>query len=293
MKALLVGGTGYVGQAICKELAKRFIPYQVISRRTVNYTDPSTLRASIRTIRPTFVINCAGVTGTPNVDWCDEHKTETLTANIVLPHTIAHVCDALEIPFAHISSGCIYNGPGPAGGWLECHEPNFRWTSNPPSSFYSGSKAFAEVCLKPFQRRYIWRIRMLFGAVTHPKNLITKLLNYPTIYDSPPNSLSNLEDAAFACVELWTEKAPYGTYNVVNPGSMTNRQVVGLIESILKPARKFDQWVEDYGFYRDRARVPRSNCILSTEKLMTNGGIQLRDVTDRMAECLERWRAAT
>jgi hypothetical protein len=30
--------------------------------------------AEIDAIKPTHVFNCAGLTGRPNVDWCEDHK---------------------------------------------------------------------------------------------------------------------------------------------------------------------------------------------------------------------------
>lgn len=38
----------------------------------------SSLIADIQNIKPTHVFNAAGVTGRPNVDWCESHKTETI-----------------------------------------------------------------------------------------------------------------------------------------------------------------------------------------------------------------------
>ena len=36
-----------------------------------------------RSYKPTHVLNSAGVTGRPNVDWCEDHKQETIRANVV------------------------------------------------------------------------------------------------------------------------------------------------------------------------------------------------------------------
>jgi hypothetical protein len=30
--------------------------------------------ADIERVKPTHIMNCAGVTGRPNVDWCEDHK---------------------------------------------------------------------------------------------------------------------------------------------------------------------------------------------------------------------------
>jgi 3,5-epimerase/4-reductase len=35
------------------------------------------------TIKPTHVLNSAGVTGRPNVDWCEANKAETIRSNVI------------------------------------------------------------------------------------------------------------------------------------------------------------------------------------------------------------------
>ena len=54
------------------------------------------------------------------------------------------------------------------------------------------------------------------------------------MYDNV-NSISHRADFARACLDLWKRRAPFGTYNVTNPGFVTTRQVVELIEEILQP----------------------------------------------------------
>jgi 3,5-epimerase/4-reductase len=34
-------------------------------------------------IKPTHVLNSAGVTGRPNVDWCEANKAETIRSNVI------------------------------------------------------------------------------------------------------------------------------------------------------------------------------------------------------------------
>ena len=55
-----------------------------------------------------FVINAAGYTGKPNVDACEVAKAECLSGNAVLPGLIREVCEDMNIPWGHVSSGCIF-----------------------------------------------------------------------------------------------------------------------------------------------------------------------------------------
>lgn len=74
---LILGGTGYVGLAFSKECARRGWEARVVRRAEVDYTRFSPLLELLRSRRWSFVINCAGYTGKPNVDACEDHKADT------------------------------------------------------------------------------------------------------------------------------------------------------------------------------------------------------------------------
>ena len=90
---------------------------------------------------------------------------------------------------------------------------------------------------------------------------------------------------------MWLRRAPFGAYNVTNPGFVTSTQVVEMIKRILKPNRSFDFWKNDEEFYRGAARTPRSNCILDASKLLA-ADVAMRPVESALSESLEQWRTA-
>jgi UDP-glucose 4,6-dehydratase len=215
-----------------------------------------------------------------------------------------------------VSSGCIYSGaiiancgakrierdlastdlrdlikrtPNALHGFSESDEPNFSFRQ-PPCSFYSGTKAVAEEALAEDQQLYLWRLRIPFNETDNPRNYLTKLQRYPKVYDNV-NSLSHLDDFVRACLELWERRAPFGAYNVTNPGYVTTRQVVGMMKSILRLARDFEFWENDEEFYKVAAKTPRSNCVLNTDKLLSTG-IKLRSVEEALTESLLNWKPA-
>src|SRR5260221_525042 len=78
------------------------------------------LRAALGAHRPRAVVNAAGKTGRPNVDWCEGHKAETQRVNVGGALLVAEVCGAAGVHLVHLGSGCIFNGPSPSpGGWRE------------------------------------------------------------------------------------------------------------------------------------------------------------------------------
>ena len=100
---LLLGGNGYVGSAIQKNLTGRGLPFTVASRASSDYSNPNVLVKMLRELRPEFLINAAGYTGKPNVDACEIHRTECLDGNSVLPGVIREVCEQTQTPWGHVS----------------------------------------------------------------------------------------------------------------------------------------------------------------------------------------------
>ena len=105
------------------------------------------------------------------------------------------------------------------------------------------------------------------------------------------NSLSHRGDFVRACLDLWESRAPFGTYNLTNPGWITTREVIALIERWLRPARRFEFWADDAEFYAKAARTPRSNTVLDVSKLLATG-VFLRPVREAVEDSLRHWRAA-
>ena len=77
--------------------------------------------------------------------------------------------------------------------------------------------------------------------------------------------------------------------NVTNPGFVTTRQVVAMIEQIIKPKRPFEFWASDEEFYQIEAKTPRSNCVLDVSKLLDTG-IKMRPVEEALETALKNWK---
>ena len=281
----LFGASGYIGSAIRSELAGRGMEVIPVGRKNCDCASFDALHSFLRHLRPAIVINAAGYTGNPNVDACEKDKEACFDANVRLPMAIAAACARLDITLGHVSSGCIYSGMD-RFRWVETDTPNFSFPS-PPSSFYSGTKAAAECLLAQFRKTYLWRLRIPFDHQNHRKNYISKLLTYPKLLNAT-NSLSHRGDFVKACVDMWMKGAPFGIYNLTNPGFVTTRQVVGLIQEHLPSNRKFEFWESETEFYRHRAIAPRSNCVLDTAKA-ESVGVRMRSVIEALEDSLRKW----
>jgi len=311
---LLLGASGYIGQAFVTELNRRKQEFIPLARRELDYTRFTPLLEFLRTRKPDLVINAAGYTGKPNVDACELAKADTLAGNTLLPQTIAQACAAAGIPWGHISSGCIFSGakigtpgsmriepdltkpelrqlvdrePGCVHGFTETDEPNFSFRRG-PCSFYSGTKALAEEAIAGIGQSYVWRLRIPFDEFDNARNYLSKVQRYAKVYDNV-NSISHRGDFAAACLDLWERRAPFGTYNVTNPGFVTTRRVIALIEQQLKPGRRFEFWADDAEFYKVAAKTPRSNCVMDAAKLLA-AGVKIRSVESALEDSLKNWK---
>ena len=311
---LLLGATGYIGEAFAQELQRRKKDFIPLSRHQVDYSRFDLLVEFLKAKKPSFVLNSAGYTGKPNVDACELDKAGTLVGNTLLPQTIAHACAAANIPWGHVSSGCIYAGAkisekGSVNvqkdmtkpelhalvekksplvhGFTENDTPNFSFRDQ-PCSFYSGTKALGEEAVAGIGQSYIWRLRIPFDEFDNKRNYLSKVQRYAKVYDNV-NSISHRADFVKACLDTWELRAPFGIYNVTNPGYVTTRHVVEQIEKFLKPPRKFEYWSNDEEFYKIAAKTPRSNCIMDASKLLA-AGVKIRGVEEALEDSLRNWK---
>lgn len=286
---VLIGGSGYVGQAFQEILANRGITYRNFSRKDLNYYDPTILREALKLEKPDALINAAGYTGKPNVDACEEDKANCLLGNAVLPGVIRNVCEDLDLKWGHVSSGCIYTSKGTNGApFVEDDEPNFSFRSN-NCSFYSGTKAMGEEVLQGGDKCYIWRLRIPFDERNHPRNYLSKLLHYEWLLDAE-NSISQRFEFVEACLDCFKKEAPYGSYNVTNPGSTSAREITEIMKRHGLVTKELKFFESEEAFMAQAVRTPRSNCKMSSQKL-ADAGIPLTEVHEAIEKACKQWIA--
>merc|ERR1719412_3110948 len=67
------------------------------------------LEEEIARVKPTHILNCAGKTGRPNVDWCEDHKEETIRANVIGTLNLVDACFQRNIHVTNLATGCIFH----------------------------------------------------------------------------------------------------------------------------------------------------------------------------------------
>ncbi|KAG7005842.1 bifunctional dTDP-4-dehydrorhamnose 3,5-epimerase/dTDP-4-dehydrorhamnose reductase [Physcia stellaris] len=261
-----------------------------IHSTTARLESRTAVLAELTRVQPTHVFNCAGVTGRPNVDWCEDHQAETLTSNVVGAINLAVCCQERGVHLTVFGTGCEYlfsrdeicvgergwekraddtgiytydetHPPGGAG-YTETDPANFS------GSFYSLTKAVAENYLSQLPLLLLLRLRMPTSPTHHPRSFLTKITSYSHIL-SLPNSHTMLHDLLPAAILLATARET-GVYNFTNPGCITHNEVLALYKEIVCPGfvwRNFDNTVEA----EEQSKVlkaGRSNCALDVGKLV-------------------------
>lgn len=284
---IVLGATGFIGQGFVRHLqasGQRHIP---VSRRDIDYYDVKNLRKLLSESGAEFLINAAGYSGRPNVDACELHKHECLYANSILPGRVRQACAEEGVAWGHVSSGCIYTGTLADGsGFRESDTPNFSFRAN-PCSFYSGTKALGEETLEGAEGCYIWRVRIPFSHVDHPKNYLSKLLRYDRLLEAT-NSLSHVDEFIAACVNSWNLRIPFGIYNLTNGGAIKTSEVTEMLQQSVAPRRNFQFFQSEDEFMDLAAKTPRSNCVLDNSKAL-QAGLKLSDIHAAIEASLYRW----
>jgi len=227
--------------------------------------------------KPEVVINCAGKTGRPNIDWCEDHKEETMYSNVVGPLVLAKVCLENNIYMVHLGSGCIFQGNNGGKGFTEEDIMDFK---NIPS-FYSLTKFMSEYLLKQFPILQL-RIRMPIDNVKSARNFITKITTYEKVINEE-NSITVIDDLVKTAGELIKRKKT-GIYNLANPGRITHKEILDKYKELVDKNFKYTIIkTEDL-----KTKAGRSNCVLNTDKLK-NEGIELPDIHQAVENILKNY----
>ncbi|KAF3443495.1 hypothetical protein FNV43_RR13178 [Rhamnella rubrinervis] len=260
LKFLIYGRTGWIGGLLGKICDKQGIPYEYGRGRL---QERSQLLADIQTVKPTHVFNAAGVTGRPNVDWCETHKPETIRTNVVGTLTLADVCREHGLLVINYATGCIFefDDAHPLGsgiGFKEEDTPNFT------GSFYSKTKAMVEELLKEYDNVCTLRVRMPISSdLSNPRNFITKISRYNKVVNIP-NSMTILDELLPISVEM-AKRNCRGIWNFTNPGVVSHNEILEMYKKYIDPSFNWVNFTLE-----EQAKVivaPRSNNELDASKL--------------------------
>jgi len=245
----------------------------------------SAVEAEIDAVKPSHVLMSAGMTGRPNIDWCEVNKPETIRVNVIGTLNIADLCHMKGIHCTIYATGCIfkYDAAHPLGsgiGFTEESEPNFA------DSFYSETKGYMENMLKSYPNCLTLRVRMPISDDLFHRNFVTKIVKYERVVNIP-NSMTVLHEMLPASLAM-AKKGLTGVYNFTNPGVISHNQVLDLYTKYVDPTYHYKNFtVEEQSKI---LKAGRSNNELDTTKLMRDmpEGIVINDIQTACDLCFQR-----
>lgn len=282
-KVLVYGGkTGWIGGILLDLLKEQGIEGIAGESRLENRED---VAKELDSVKPSHVMNAAGITGRPNIDWCEDHKPETIRTNVIGTLNIADLCYMRGIPCTIYATGCIfkYDDDHPLGsgiGFKEESIPNFA------ESFYSETKGYMEMILRNFPNCLILRVRMPISDDLIHRNFVTKIVKYERVVNIP-NSMTVLYEMLPASLAM-TKKGLSGVYNFTNPGVISHNEVLDLYTKYIDPTYHYTNFSVE-----EQAKVikaGRSNNELDTTKLMADmpEGVVINDIKTACELCFQR-----
>ena len=281
---LLFGGkTGWIGGKLIELLTAQGKKFVIAESRT---EDRNKVLEEIEKVKPTHILNAAGVTGRPNVDWCEDHRMETIRANVIGVLNIADICAMKGIHHLLYATGCIFeyddNHVIGGKGFTEEEKANFH------GSFYSHTKAYVEDLLREFPSTCVLRVRMPISDDLNPRNFVTKIVKYDRVVNIP-NSMTVLTELLPISL-IMAERRLTGIYNFCNPGAISHNEVLDLYKEHVDPSYTYTNFTVE-----EQAKIlkaGRSNNTLDHTKLVSAlPDVKIDDIHTAMKKCMIRMRA--
>lgn len=282
---LIFGKSGWIGNKLIALLEAEGKEYYLASCRTFNR---ESVAAELDKYQPTHVLNAAGVTGRPNVDWCESNQAEALRSNIIGTLNVSDLCEARGIHCTLYATGCIYeyddaHAMRSGVGFTEEDKPNFD------GSFYSKTKAYLEDMLRSYSTTLILRLRMPISDDLAPRNFVTKIVRYDKVIDIP-NSMTVLHDLLPLSLKM-AAAGKIGVFNFCNPGAISHNEVLELYKALIDPNFHYENFTIAEQDKILKAR--RSNNELDSAKLdsaATDVGVVVPEIHEAMKQCFARMR---
>ena len=304
MKTLVYGHAGWIGrqfiELLQQERAKELDAFDFVLGNS-RVDDTPSLYKELDEVSPSHVISFIGRThGTigatkyTTIDYLEQpgKLVENVKDNLFSPISLALACKERNIHYTYLGTGCIFNYKNMEGvpgkvndieqeeGFEEDDIPNFF------GSGYSVVKGFTDRLMHQLSENVLnLRIRMPIVAKEHPRNFITKIVNYSKVC-SVPNSMSVLDELLPIVISILKSRI-VGTVNLTNPGVISHNEILEMYKKHVDPDFTWNNFsVEEQ---RKILACDRSNNYLDTavlEKFAPN----VRCIKDAMEDTLKHYK---
>jgi dTDP-4-dehydrorhamnose reductase len=153
MKYAVIGAAGQLGRDLCPRLAGDVIP---LDRSTADLTNPKLLRATLDSLRPDVVINCAAYNF---VDKAETEPPAAFAVNALGVRELANICRDFDYTLVHFSTDYVFGlDASRQTPWNEADAPG-------PVSVYGLSKLAGEYVVRSTcPRHFVIRTCGLYGV---------------------------------------------------------------------------------------------------------------------------------
>jgi dTDP-4-dehydrorhamnose reductase len=270
MRVLVTGANGLLGSAILREFQGPTYDVVAPDRTTLDVTNATAIRATVRSIVPDLIVNCAAYN---DVDGAEADPLTALAANAFGVRALVHAARDTGAMLVHYGSDFVFDGETDRP-YREEDEPN-------PRSVYGASKHLGELFALEHPRVYVLRVESLFGepgaggARRGSVGVIVRLIaagDEVPVFTDRVASPTYTPDLARATRTLVEGDAAPGLYHCVNSGAATWVEIAKEAARLVgRPLRAKPIML---GSVQLKAPRPRY-CALSNHKLLS-AGVRMR-----------------
>lgn len=287
IKLLIFGSKGWIGSQFLDYIKKTEEDNANFSYIETNVrADNDLLLNDIITAHcPTHIISFIGRTYGPGfntIDYLEQEGKlqENIRDNLYAPLVLANLALKYNIHYTYLGTGCIFSQEDPKNKkYIETDNPDFFGSS------YSVVKGFTDRLMRLYPTTLNLRIRMPIVDFDHPRNFITKIVNYDKIC-SIPNSMTVLPDFYPIIVDM-IKNNQTGTINLVNPELISHNEILEMYKEIVDPSFEWTNFsIEEQNKI---LMSKRSNNYLDTTKLQ-NLYPSILPIKESVRNCLIRFK---
>jgi len=232
MKILIFGSKGWIGSIFIEYLKNNNINFIETNVRADN---DILVNDIVLAHSPTHIISFIGRTYGDNINSIDYLEQDdklpiNIRDNLFAPLVLANIANKYKIHYTYIGTGCIFNND-------TTDKNHYLYNENDNPDFFGSSysivKGFTDRLMRLQNNTLNLRIRMPITDYHHPRNFITKIINYPNIC-SIPNSMTIIPDFIPIIYDLVKNKNT-GTYNLVNSDIISHDEILNMYKEIINP----------------------------------------------------------
>ena len=243
---VVIGSTGFFGSTIINVLKSSGRSYACMPR-SVRMQHRNDMEYWLDLWKPKYVINCAGTTGNPNIDWCEGHAQDTVDINVTGQLNVAHICFQRGIHCTLFGTGCLYSfREDRKRPVIETDEPDFK------NNVYGRLRAQLESLVKHYPKTVLsLRVAFPIDGKMHPKSLVAKLVKYNSITCIPTSY--TVMDSLFPLIPKMIEAGATGIYNFTNPGKTDNGEILDMYGRVFNVPHSWKLKTPSQEHVKDRA----------------------------------------